>query len=89
MCCPLTLRTTAKVFCLPTQKASPGTAPQQTIAPHPLRQHPMKRIARRLMNVVGLNLRYQLTPGISIFGVNFFINSRKGPPAGGTAYALE
>ena len=71
------------------QNASPGTAPQQTTAPHPLRQHPMKRIARRLMSVVGLNLRYQLTPGISIFGVNFFIDSRKGPPAGGAAYALE
>ena len=71
------------------ENGSTVTDHHQTTAPHPVRQHPIKRLSRRLMGVLGLNLRYQLTPGISVFGVNFFIDSRKGPPAGGAAYALE
>ena len=49
----------------------------------------VKRLARKVLNLFKINVRYQITPGISILGFNFFIDPIKGRPKYRAVYALE
>lgn len=48
-----------------------------------------KRLVRRTLSFLGLNVRYQVTPGISFLGFNVFFDARPGPPKPRSHYALE
>jgi 2-polyprenyl-3-methyl-5-hydroxy-6-metoxy-1,4-benzoquinol methylase len=49
----------------------------------------LKRAARAGLSAIGLNLRYSVTPGISLFGLNIFLDDRPGSPRQRSAYALD
>jgi 2-polyprenyl-3-methyl-5-hydroxy-6-metoxy-1,4-benzoquinol methylase len=49
----------------------------------------VKRAARAGLSAIGLNLRYSVTPGVSLFGVNIFADNRPGLPRQRSAYALD
>ncbi|MEJ0044216.1 MAG: methyltransferase domain-containing protein [Rhizomicrobium sp.] len=52
-------------------------------------RNPVRKLVRRLLDVLGLNFRQSLTPGISLFGTNVFRDSRPGPLRFFSAYALD
>ncbi len=49
----------------------------------------LKETARRLLSIIGLNIRFAVTPGVSLLGFNLFIDHRPGPPKGRSQYALD
>lgn len=48
-----------------------------------------KQLARKALSLLGLNIRYSVTPGISLLGFNLFSDDRLGPPKERSHYALE
>jgi len=49
----------------------------------------LKRLARRTLSWLRLNVRYALTPGVSLAGFNLFVDDRPGPPKERSRYALD
>jgi 2-polyprenyl-3-methyl-5-hydroxy-6-metoxy-1,4-benzoquinol methylase len=49
----------------------------------------LKRVVRFILNYFKINIRSQITPGISIFGFNLFFDVRKGPHEFHSVYALN
>lgn len=63
---------------------------EHTKIPNPYIQHnKIKRIVRFILNYFSMNIRYQVTPGISIFGFNLFFDKRDGPHKFRSMYALD
>ena len=54
-----------------------------------MQQNRIKRIVRFILNQLKINIRYQITPGISILGFNLFFDRRNGPPKFRSMYALD
>lgn len=49
----------------------------------------LKKLIRQFLNFIRINFRKTLTPGISLFGFNFFIDYKKGGHKFRSAYALD
>jgi 2-polyprenyl-3-methyl-5-hydroxy-6-metoxy-1,4-benzoquinol methylase len=49
----------------------------------------LKSLVRRMSCMLGLNVRYQVTPGVSLLGLNVFRDSVPGMPRERAAYALD
>jgi 2-polyprenyl-3-methyl-5-hydroxy-6-metoxy-1,4-benzoquinol methylase len=49
----------------------------------------LKSLARRILSFLGLNIRFAVTPGVSVLGFNVFVDDRPGPPKGRAQYALQ
>jgi hypothetical protein len=58
-----------------------------TLATVPLAR--LKSLARRILSFVGLNIRFAVTPGVSLLGFNVFVDDRPGPPKRRSQCALE
>ena len=48
-----------------------------------------KKLARKLLSPLGLNIRFSLVPGFSIFGFNIHSDTRKGKPKFRAEYAFD
>lgn len=49
----------------------------------------LKKALRSLLAMAKVNIRSSVTPGISLFGFNFYFDERQGGPKGRSEYALE
>jgi 2-polyprenyl-3-methyl-5-hydroxy-6-metoxy-1,4-benzoquinol methylase len=49
----------------------------------------VKRLARGVLSWLRLNIRYAVTPGVSLLGLNVFVDDRPGPPKERSRYALD
>ena len=49
----------------------------------------LKNLARKLLSYIGLNIRFSVVPGLSIFGINIHRDPRKGVANFRGNYALE
>jgi len=63
---------------------------KDTKIPSPyIQQNKIKRIIRLILNYFKINIRFQITPGISILGFNLFLDRRNGPHKFRSIYALD
>ena len=49
----------------------------------------LKKIIRQALKIVNINIRAAVTPGVSFFGFNFYLDKREGPEKPRSQYALE
>jgi 2-polyprenyl-3-methyl-5-hydroxy-6-metoxy-1,4-benzoquinol methylase len=54
-----------------------------------LRQSQLKKIVRSVLSRLGLSVRTQVTPGVSLLGFNVFSEDRNGPARFRSAYAMD